>query len=68
LNRSSEHGRRLRSRAKPPNGHGRIVLTGEAAPGERFEGDPDERCTRCGRYLWCLIKVVYEDTEDSDAA
>jgi hypothetical protein len=44
----------------PPDGHGYIVLKGEAAPGETFSGDPDERCKRCGRLLWCVIEVVYD--------
>jgi len=44
----------------PPDGPGRIVYTGEGAPGEGFSGDPAERCTRCGRPLWCVIQVVYD--------
>lgn len=24
-----------------------------------FDGDPDERCSHCGRYLWYVIEVVY---------
>ena len=52
----------------PPNGHGRIAVIDEERPEGSFDGDPDERCDRCGRYLWCVIKVVYEDPEDNDAA
>ena len=26
------------------------------------------RCGRCGRPLWCVLRVVYEDAEGNDAA
>ena len=40
----------------PSDGPGYLVLEeGEEAP-----KDPDERCPSCGRYLWCVIRVVYE--------
>jgi hypothetical protein len=31
------------------------------APDKGFEGDPNERCGRCGRLLWTGIRVVYGD-------
>jgi len=43
----------------PPDGHGYIVLIDEEHPEESFQSDPDERCKRCGRPLWCVIEVVY---------
>ena len=42
-----------------PDDGGRIVVVGEGF-GEVDEHDPEERCGRCGRYLWCVIKVVYD--------
>jgi hypothetical protein len=46
-----------------PDGQGYIVLIDEKRPEESFDGDPDERCGRCGRYLWCVIEVVYDGAE-----
>jgi ribosomal protein S14 len=43
----------------PPDSEGTIVLIDEERPEESFDGDPDERCSRCGRHLWCVIEVVY---------
>jgi len=47
----------------PPDGPGRIVTVEEDT-----EHDPHERCSECGRFLWTTILIVYEDTEDNDAA
>ncbi len=52
----------------PPHGPGRIVLFGEAAPRQTLPDNPEERCGSCGRPLWCVLRVVYEDAEGSDAA
>ena len=49
-----------------PDGQGYIVLIDEKRPERSFDGDPDERCSRCGRYLWCVIRVVYEDAGDTE--
>jgi hypothetical protein len=43
----------------PPNGHGRIVLIDDGTPAEGFPDDPEERCRRCGRPLWCVINIIY---------
>jgi hypothetical protein len=51
----------------PPDGTGRIVFTGEGAPGEGFQGDPEERCVRCGRFLYTVIMVVYDVAEGGGA-
>jgi hypothetical protein len=51
----------------PPEGPGYIVLIDEERPEESFDGDPDERCGRCGRHLWCVMKVVYDDAEGGGA-
>jgi hypothetical protein len=44
-----------------PGGHGRITVINEQLPGESFAGDPDERCARCGRSLYTVLRVVYGD-------
>ena len=46
-----------------PDAPGRIVVVGEGF-GEVDEHDPEERCDRCGRFLWFVIKVV--ETGDSE--
>jgi len=48
----------------PPDAQGRTVLIDEERPEESFDGDPDERCSRCGRYLWCVIRVVYGSEDE----
>jgi hypothetical protein len=44
-----------------PDGHGRIAVIDEEYPEKGFDGDPDETCARCGRPLYTVIKVVYEE-------
>ena len=44
----------------PPDGHGYIVLIDEEHPERSFKGDPNERCGRCGRLLYQVIRVVYD--------
>ena len=51
-----------------PDERRKIAVVYEEDPERSFQGDPDERCGSCGRYLWCVLRVVYEDTEDNDAA
>jgi hypothetical protein len=46
---------------------GRIVLIDDGTPAEGFPDDPEERCSRCGRYLWCVIRFVYDDAEGGGA-
>lgn len=52
----------------PPHGPGRIVLFGEAAPRQTLPDNPEERCGSCGRPLWFVLRVEYEDVEAGDAA
>ena len=45
-----------------PRGPGRIVLVDDGIPEEGFPADPNERCDRCGRRMWCVIEVVYDSS------
>jgi hypothetical protein len=45
----------------PSDGPGRIVLIDDGRPAEGFPDDPAERCERCGRHLWCVIRLVYHE-------
>jgi hypothetical protein len=56
--RSSPAGRCQECRL-PPDGPGRIVVYEAGTPAEGFPDDPEERCGRCGRPLWCVIHVLY---------
>jgi ribosomal protein S14 len=49
-----------------PDGPGYIVLIDEERPEESFKGYPEERCARCGRYLWFVIRVVYDPPDDTE--
>ena len=44
-----------------PEGPGRIVLIDDGTPAEGFPDDPEERCSRCDRPLWCVVQIVYEE-------
>jgi hypothetical protein len=50
-----------------PDGPGRIAVINEEHPDTSFDGDPDERCARCGRSLYTVLRVVYEDEEGGGA-
>jgi len=64
--RSGPSGRCPECGLQPP-GPGHIVLFGEAAPCQTLPDNPEERCGSCGRPLWCVLRVVYEDAEGNDA-
>jgi hypothetical protein len=61
--------RRLEGRSRcpacdlTPDGPGRIAVINEERPETSFDGDPDERCVRCGRFLYTVLRVVYEEEE-----
>ena len=42
-----------------PDEPGRIVVYDDGTPAEGFPEDPEERCERCGRPLWCVINIIY---------
>jgi hypothetical protein len=46
-----------------PDGPGRIAVIDDGRPAEGFPEDPGERCERCGRLLWCVLRIVYDDEE-----
>jgi len=62
---AAARGGRCDSCGLPPGGPGHIVLRDNGLPGEGFPNDPGERCGRCGRSLWCMIEVVYEDAGEA---
>ncbi len=67
--RRLEHSARCRECALPPGGPGRIAVVYEDSPGSAsvdFPDDPAERCERCARPLWCVIRVVYDSSEDKE--
>jgi hypothetical protein len=66
LRRLEERGRggRCPECGLPPDGPGYIVLMNQARPEESFKGDPEERCVRCGRYLYFVIRVVYDSPDE----
>jgi len=45
----------------PPDGPGRIVVYEDGTPVEGFPDGPGERCSRCGRPLWCVVNIIYGD-------
>jgi hypothetical protein len=45
----------------PPDGPGHIVLIDDGTPAEGFPDDPEGRCSRCGRPLWCVVRLVYDE-------
>ena len=42
-----------------PDEPGYIVVRDGGTPTEGFPDDPEERCSRCGRPLWCVINIIY---------
>jgi DNA-directed RNA polymerase subunit RPC12/RpoP len=46
-----------------PHGHGYMVMIDEERPEESFQGDPNERCARCSRSLYTVLRVVYDSPE-----
>jgi hypothetical protein len=50
-----------------PDEHGRPVAIYDD-PEKGFQGDTDEKCNRCGRSLYTVIRVVYEDEGEGAVA
>ena len=48
-----------------PEGPGRIVLIDDGTPAEGFPDDPGERC---GRPLWCVIHLLYDEEGEGTRA
>jgi hypothetical protein len=43
-----------------PKEHGRMAVVYPGEPEKGFRGDTSERCARCGRSLYTVLRVVYE--------
>jgi hypothetical protein len=52
----------------PPEEPGRIVVMDDGTPAEGFPDDPGERCSRCGRPLWCVINIRYSEEGEGTIA
>ena len=58
LRRLEGQGTRCPECGLTPSEHGRPVAVYEE-PDKGFQGDTSERCGRCGRFLYTVIRVVY---------
>jgi hypothetical protein len=67
LRRLEEHGGLCPDCGLPPDGPRNIAVIDEERPEESFEGDPHETCARCGRPLYTVLRVVYNDEEGEGA-
>jgi hypothetical protein len=63
LRRLEERGGVCHECGLPPDGLGRIAVIDEEHPERSFAGDSDERCGRCGRPLYTVLRVVYDEEE-----
>jgi hypothetical protein len=59
-------GGRCRECGLSPDEPGRIALIDHDTPAEGFPDDPAERCERCDRLLWCVIRLVYDEEGRGD--
>jgi hypothetical protein len=59
--RSGPSGGRCPECGLSPEETGSIVLKYDGTPAEGFPDDPGERCERCGRPLWCVLNLVYDE-------
>jgi hypothetical protein len=50
-----------------PDERRKIAVVYEEDSQRSFQGDPYEQCVNCGRPLWCVLRVVYEDAGGNDA-
>jgi hypothetical protein len=58
LRRLEDQGHRCPECGLTPNEHGRPVAVYPDEPDKGFQGDTSERCGRCGRFLYTVIRVV----------
>jgi hypothetical protein len=63
LRRLEERRHRCPECGLTPDGQGRIAVINEERREKSFGGDPDERCGCCGRPLYTVLRVVYDDEE-----
>ena len=54
--------------ALSPHEPGRLVLRVDGTPAEGFPDDPEERCSRCDRALWCVVQIVYDEKGEGTIA
>jgi hypothetical protein len=66
LRRLEGQGHRCSECGLTPDGPGRIAVIYDDDSDKGFDGDPDEKCGRCGRPLYTVIRVVYEDAGDEE--
>ena len=51
-----------------PDEHGRPVAMYEEDRDRGFQGDTSERCGRCGRFLYTVLRVVYDSPASESSA
>ena len=51
-----------------PDGPGRIALIDDGGPAEGFADDPGELCEGCGRALWWVVRIVYDEEGEGATA
>ena len=44
-----------------PHEPGHFAIIDDGTPAEGFPANPAERCSRCDRPLWCVVRLVYEE-------
>ena len=67
LRRLEQQGRRCPECGLTPERPGRIAVINEERSEKSFDGDPDECCGRCGRFLYTVMRVLYDGTEGGRA-
>jgi hypothetical protein len=60
LRRLEGQGHRCPECGLSPSERGRPVAIYDEEPGKGFRGDTSERCGRCGRSLYTVLRVVYD--------